>query len=220
MNAPRTRTLSHGFEAAAAPTDMRSTVVPEGHPAPLRWPRRSATAATPATLQVEDAYEAHFDFVWRTARRLGTPPPQLDDVVQEVFVVVQRRLPEFEGRSQLKTWLFSITRRVVRAHLRQNARHRRAALEEIPEIADASTPDAESQLASDEDTRLLYSLLDELDADKREVFVLSELEEMSGPEIAQALDLQLSNVYARVRVARLAFEAALKRYRARHQRSR
>jgi RNA polymerase sigma-70 factor (ECF subfamily) len=164
-------------------------------------------------------YEAHFDFVWRTARRLGSPEALLDDVVQEVFVVVQRRLSEFEGRSELKTWLFSITRRIVRAHVRQNVRHGRASIEDLPEIADLTTPDAESRLCADEDTRLLYALLDELDDEKREVFVLSELEEMSGPAIAEALDLHLSNVYARVRVARQAFDAALRRHRARTARS-
>jgi len=164
-------------------------------------------------------YEAHFDFVWRTARRLGSPEALLDDVVQEVFVVVQRRLSEFEGRSELRTWLFSITRRIVRAHMRQIVRHGRASIDDLPEIADVTTPDAESRLCADEDTRLLYALLDELDDEKREVFVLSELEEMSGPAIAEALDLHLSNVYARVRVARQAFDAALRRHRARTARS-
>ncbi len=166
-------------------------------------------------LRVEDVYEAQFDFVWRTARRLGPPEPAVDDVVQEVFVVVQRRLAEFEGRSELKTWLFGITRRVVRAHQRQNVRQQRTSLDEVAELVDHAAVDAESQLVADEDTRLLYAILDELDADKREVFVLSELEEMSGPAIAEALDLHLSNVYARVRVARQAFDAALKRHRAR-----
>jgi RNA polymerase sigma-70 factor (ECF subfamily) len=164
---------------------------------------------------VEDVYEAHFDFVWRTARRLGAPDRHVDDVVQEVFVVVQRRLHEFEGRSELKTWLFGITRRIVRAHLRKNARDKRATPDDIAELADLNTPDAEARLSADEHTRLLYTLLSELDEEKRVVFVLSELEEMSGPAIADALGLHISNVYARVRTARLAFEAALKRYRAR-----
>jgi RNA polymerase sigma-70 factor, ECF subfamily len=197
---------------------MRSTALPAPPGAQLHWPSTRQGART--RPQVEEVYEAHFDFVWRTARRLGTPAAQIDDVVQEVFVVVQRRLAEFEGRSELKTWLFSITRRVVRAHLRQHARQSRTSLEEIGELADLQTPDAESQLVADEDTRLLYALLDELDEDKRAVFVLSELEEMSGPAIAEALDLHLSNVYARVRVARQAFDAALRRHRARVSRPR
>jgi RNA polymerase sigma-70 factor (ECF subfamily) len=167
-------------------------------------------------LQVAEVYEAHFDFVWRSARRLGASESQVDDIVQEVFMVVQRRLREFEGRSQLKTWLFAITRRIVRAHQRHDARRNGPSLEQVGELPDASTRDGEAQLLADEDTRLLYALLDELDTEHREVFVLAELEEMTGPEIAHALELRLSNVYARMRTARMAFEAALRRHRLRH----
>jgi len=106
----------------------------------------------------------------------------------------------------------------VRAHVRQQIRSR-AQTETSAELADPNAACAESQLATLEGARLLYALLDELDADLREVFVLSELEEMSGPAIAEALDLELSNVYARVRRARLAFDAALKRHRARQART-
>lgn len=179
---------------------------------------RAAEAARSAELRVEQVYEAHVDFVWRSARSLGVRETNIDDVVQEVFVVVQRRLAEFEGRSDIKTWLFGITRRVVRAHVRQLIRSR-SQTETSAELADPNAACAESQLASLEGARLLYAMLDELEPDLREVFVLSELEEMSGPAIAQALELELSNVYARVRRARLAFDAALRRYRAKQART-
>lgn len=178
----------------------------------------SAAPAQPAQLRVDQVYEEHVDFVWRSARSLGVREMNIDDVVQEVFVVVQRRLAEFEGRSDIKTWLFGITRRVVRSHVRQQIRSR-TQTETSAELADPNAACAESQLATLEGARLLYALLDQLDADLREVFVLSELEEMSGPAIAEALDLELSNVYARVRRARLAFDAALKRHRARQART-
>lgn len=184
-------------------------------------PNREARAAEPARssqLRVDQVYEAHVDFVWRSARSLGVRDMNIDDVVQEVFVVVQRRLHEFEGRSDIKTWLFGITRRVVRAHVRQLIRSR-SQTETSAELADPNAPCAESQLATLEGARLLYALMDELEPDLREVFVLSELEEMSGPSIAEALDLELSNVYARVRRARLAFDAALRRYRAKQTRT-
>lgn len=171
-------------------------------------------------LTVEAIYEAHFDFVWRSARRLGARDSQLDDVVQEVFLVVQRRLSTFEGRSELRTWLFGITRRVVSGSMRRLSHSREIASSEAGELPDSRVESAESQLVASEDTQLLYSLLQELDEDKRAVFVLSELEEMSGPEIADALDLHLSNVYARIRTARMAFDAALRRHRARQGGSR
>jgi RNA polymerase sigma-70 factor (ECF subfamily) len=196
---------------------MRSTALLTPSQSPGAWPADRTGAAS---LEVRDVYESHFDFVWRTARRLGASEPQVDDVVQEVFLVVQRRLPSFEGRSELKTWLFGITRRVVYASVRRRGKQREIVLPEPGDIPDAHAPSAEAQLATHEDTQLLYSLLNELEEDKREVFVLSELEEMSGPEIARALELELSNVYARVRTARQAFDAALKRYRAREARSR
>jgi RNA polymerase sigma-70 factor, ECF subfamily len=191
---------------------MSSTALPAPPAA-----QSSADTARPASdrLEIEEVYEAHFDFVWRSARRLGASDLLVDDIVQEVFVVVQRRLAEFQGRSQLKTWLFGITRRVVRAQARRHARQSPLGLEELEQLADNDRPSAEAQLMADEDTRLLYALLEELDDDKREVFVLCELEEMSGPEIAEALNLQLSNVYTRVRVARQAFAAALQRHRLR-----
>ena len=196
---------------------MRSTALEVGSVPAVRW---STEGAESPPLQVEQVYEAHFDFVWRSARRLGAHDHHIDDVVQEVFVVVQRKLGEFEGRSELRTWLFGITRRIVSAHLRSHARRPRASIEDVREPPDVATPNAESRLMAVEDNRLLYALLDELDSDKREVFVLSELEELSGPQIADALGLHLSNVYARIRVARQAFDAALKRYRARSERAR
>jgi RNA polymerase sigma-70 factor (ECF subfamily) len=195
---------------------MRSSALLTPSQSPAAWATDRSVAVT---LRVEDVYEAHFDFVWRTAARLGARESQLDDVVQEVFLVVQRRLASFEGRSELKTWLFGITRRVVYATGRRGGKRREVELGEA-EFADPNAASAETQLAAHEDTRLLYALLDELDEDKRAVFVLSELEEMSGPEIAAALDLHLSNVYARVRAARQAFDAALRRHRAREVRSR
>jgi RNA polymerase sigma-70 factor (ECF subfamily) len=84
----------------------------------------AAAAAAPAGVPPEapcsfaDVYETHFAFVWRSARRLGAPALTVDDVVQETFVIVHRRLGEFEGRSSLKTWLFGIVLNVVRAHRR------------------------------------------------------------------------------------------------------
>ena len=175
----------------------------------------SARAQLAAPLTIESVYEANFDFVWRTARRLGASEAHVDDIVQEVFLVVQRRLADFEGRSEVKTWLFGITRRVVRGYMRRHTRRANEHGPEASDLPDTAAASAESQLDALEGSRLLQALLDELDADKREVFVLCELEEMSGPQIATALDLSLSNVYARIRAARQAFDAALKRHRAR-----
>jgi RNA polymerase sigma-70 factor (ECF subfamily) len=195
------------------------SVEPEEAAAERRRPVTDAvTRPTPSTLVFVEVYEAQFDFVWRSARRLGVSALHLDDVVQEVFLVVHRRLAEFEARSSLKTWLFAITRRVVSDYRRSARRKPSEPIGNYEPEASASCL-ADAQLARDEDARLLYALLDELDEDKREVFVLAELEQMSGPEIADALAENLNTVYARLRAARAAFEAAVARHHARNRRA-
>lgn len=163
-------------------------------------------------------YEVHFEFVFRSARRLGVDPSAVDDVVQETFVVAHRRLEEFEGRSSLRTWLFGILRRVVRDH-------RRTARRKSPELAQGDRVDLEALRSREagpheraeeaEAVRILYALLDALDEDKREVFVLAELEQMRVPEIAEAIDLNVNTVYTRLRAARRLFEKAVAELRSR-----
>jgi RNA polymerase sigma-70 factor (ECF subfamily) len=176
--------------------------------------RPCAPAARDAPpMNLAEIYAEHFDFVWRSVRRLGVPESSVDDAVQDVFVVVHRRLGEFEGRASIKTWLFAIVRRVVRDH-RPSPRRTPAepgTLEALPDPASGPLECA----AQAEAARLLYRLLDELDADKREVFVLMDLEQMTAPEAAQAVGANVNTVYARLRAARRDLDAAMTRLRAR-----
>jgi len=176
-------------------------------------PEASPDAGPPGDLA--RIYEEHFDFVWRSARRLGVPDSAVDDVVQEVFIVVHRQLASFEGRSSMKTWLFGILRNVVLRQRRSWARRREEALEESAVAADAAP--ADEHLAEREARRVLHALLAGLDDDKRAVFVLAELEQMSAPEIAEATGLKLNTVYSRLRLARAEMEKALERHRARER---
>src|SRR5580693_7433095 len=75
-----------------------------------------------ARIDFDTIYRENFRFVWRTAKRLGIEPVFLDDVVQETFVVVHRRLADFARRSSIKTWLYGIVRRVVADHRRGQRR--------------------------------------------------------------------------------------------------
>jgi RNA polymerase sigma-70 factor (ECF subfamily) len=165
-------------------------------------------------VSFEAVYERHFDFVWRNVRRMGVSDGAVDDAVQDVFLVVHRRLGEFEGRSSLETWLFGIVLRVVRDHRRARAR-RDTRLAEVQVTAETiGQPSGEGphdDVARRQAVALLYRLLDELDEDKRAVFVLVELEERSVPEVAAALGLNLNTAYARLRAARQQFEAAMAR---------
>jgi RNA polymerase sigma-70 factor (ECF subfamily) len=162
-------------------------------------------AETPAFTVI---YERYFRAMWRTLRRLGVEPAALDDAVQDVFVVVHRRLAEFDGRS-LRGWLYAIAVRVASDH-RRGARHRRA--EPLAEtlVDPAPDPAEASELAAS--VRLLHALLAQLDEKKRTVFVLGELEELGAPEIAEALGENPNTVYSRLRAARAEFDAAYRRH--------
>lgn len=159
-------------------------------------------------------YEEYFDFVWRTVRRLGVQDKALDDAVQDVFVVVHRRLGEFEGRSSLRSWLFGIARRVAKDHRRRVERKERGALP--PDgLADPRSPNPHDDAARAEAVKVLYAMLEQLDDDKREAFVLAELEQMTVPEISEALAVNVNTVYSRLRAARRSFDQAVRRFRAR-----
>jgi RNA polymerase sigma-70 factor (ECF subfamily) len=162
-------------------------------------------------MTFRELYDAHFAFVWRTLRRLGVPESDVADAAQEVFLVVHRRLGEFEGRARITTWLFRICFRVTRdrarrAHLRRELREP----ELIDACLDASAP-ADHALQRREDLCLLEAGLDALDLEQRAVFTLFELEEMTGEAISEALGIPLGTVYSRLRLARTAFRKTMKR---------
>jgi RNA polymerase sigma-70 factor, ECF subfamily len=177
-----------------------------------REPVRSAVTAR-ASTDFEAMYREHFRFVWRSVRRLGIAPAFVDDVVQETFLVVHRKLADFEGRSSTKTWLYGIVRRVIADH-RRSLRRKPAFADGSSEIARASDstrlgPDGSAEQA--EKVRLLHRLLEQLDDEKREVFVLTELEGMTLAEISEALDVNPNTISSRLRAARHQFEEALAR---------
>jgi RNA polymerase sigma-70 factor (ECF subfamily) len=171
-------------------------------------------------LVFASVYEEHFDFVFRTVRRLGVAAATAEDVTQEVFVVVHKTLWRFEGRSSVRTWLFGIARNVAYRHRRALGRRITVTSgdERALEVAhDESARSAHDLAERSEAARVLDGLLDELDDEKREAFVLVELEEMSMPEVAEALEINVNTAYTRLRAARRQFEEALARYRARSQ---
>ena len=153
------------------------------------------------------AYADHFALVFRGLRRLGVPESAVEDAVQDVFVVVHRRWRDFEGRSELKTWVYGIAVRVAKDYRRSEARRSRR----VQRYAQLSIPEPHGELPSDraerlEAHRLLYAALAKLDDEERAVFVLVELEELSVRETATALKLQLRTCQRRLKRARESFE--------------
>lgn len=165
----------------------------------------------------DDVYAAYVGFVWRVLRTFGVPEAQLEDAVQDVFIVVHRRLGEWQGRAAITTWLFAIARRVAGGHRRRAGRRvdrmtERITDDAIEEIADerAGTADPFGELSRARAAATVVEILEQLDDDKRIVFALVELEQLAVPEVARMLDLNLNTTYSRLRLARAAFEAAVK----------
>lgn len=151
-------------------------------------------------------YREHFGFVWRILRRLGVPPDQLDDATQDVFLVLHRRLAGIGAGVSLRSWLFGTARRVA-ADLRrgqQRMDRRLQALAIVERGRDELQPGAQAEAAD-----FVQRFLARLDPDRRMVFVLADLEGMTAPEIAEALEVKLNTVYSRLRTARAEFERAV-----------
>jgi len=186
------------------------------------WPAEAADHAAPALTGGEPAVpvpsfqelcERYLPFVWKCARAFGSTTDEIDDVVQDVFLVVQRRHAELRDGALARTWIYSITRRVVSTH-RRRRRRRHDSL--TPQDIDALGSPGQSPLAAAEQqvqVRTLAALLEGLDERKREVFVLAEILEMSGREISETIGVPMNTVYSRLRVAREEFELAVQRHR-------
>lgn len=153
-----------------------------------------------STQQFRALFEEQLPFVRRMARFQGVPLADLDDVCQEIFVIIHRRLPDFEGRSSLRGWIYGICWRVCRdwkhrVHLRheENASH-------MPERAVPG--DHGIRLEEFEALDKLRRLLESLDQDHRMVFLLYEVEKLSMKEVATAVGCPLFTGYSRLRAAR------------------
>lgn len=197
------------------------TLDPDPAHTPVRFlpaPRRLATNAAslnlcPPPLSVPPAdhhatlaqlFAEHGAYIWRVVRRMGVSDGEVDDLTQEVFLTAHRKLPEFEGRSSAKTWLYGICLRTV-SDWRRRARVRREELVAHPPDrgADAKQPeDLERQRAH----RLLDQALATLDEDQRAAFVLYEVEDLSLRRIAEITQTPLQTVYSRLKTARALME--------------
>ncbi|HWA73276.1 MAG TPA: sigma-70 family RNA polymerase sigma factor [Polyangiaceae bacterium] len=156
-------------------------------------------------------YEAHFDFVWRSLRRLGVRDADVMDLTQRVFLTAHFKLAEFEGRSRVSTWLFGICRNLA-SDYRRSAPVRREVATDAAELDSAVALHGSDAFTSQATrARLAEALLDKLPEPQRVVFVLFELEEMSGDEIAELLEISVGTVRSRLRLAREALRRHLKR---------
>jgi len=156
----------------------------------------------------DQVYADHAPFVWRVLRGMGVSEPLVEDAMQDVFMVVHRRLGEFDGLGSVKTWLFQIAYRTAcsyRRKLRRAGDH-----EPFDDRHEARTRSPAEEAEQREALSLLAGLLDGLDDDKRAVLVLADIEEMTAPEIAVITGTPLNTVYSRLRRARNELNHALR----------
>lgn len=168
-------------------------------------------------MNLEQAYEQHADFVWRTLRRLGVVEAEARDATHDVFLVVHGQLERFEGRSSLNTWLFTICRSVARDFRRRQRLGRQLAID--AELEDEIDLRADVGRAVEHHQQLaeLERVLSTLSTEQRNVFILFEIEKMTGEELTDALGIPLGTVYSRLALARKAFREELERGRARER---
>ncbi len=163
---------------------------------------------TLAPLDFDAVYGAQFDYVYRVIVRLAGRT-HAEDLTQEVFAVVHRRLDEFEGRAKLTTWLFQIAYRVVGAHIR-GERLRRLLLGGMTRSEAGIPPAALRGLEQAEDDAALARAVAGLPWKKRAVLVLHEVEGWPGDLIAERMGIPVATVWTRLHHARKALATALR----------
>ena len=161
-------------------------------------------------LDLADIYRAHAPAVARWAARLGGPNAEIEDLVHEVFVIVERRLPDFRGEAGLTTWLYRITENVVR-HQRRKNRIFSWLLGDRTEDKSSEEPLPDEALERKRSIEQVYRILDRMSEKYRTVLILHELEGLSGPEIAELRHVKPSTVWVQLHRARALFLAELKK---------
>lgn len=166
------------------------------------------------TPTVEELFRRHSDDVRRIVARLlgpGAAPSDVEDLVQQVFVVVHGALPRFRGDSKPITWLYGIASRTVLTHLRGRRRHRKmvASLEVMTDLLPTATEHPETEASRRQALNRVWRALMTVSAKKRVVFILYEVEGLTGREIAEALQIKEATVHTRLYHARRDLDAAL-----------
>jgi len=157
--------------------------------------------------QLREVFDEHGSFVCRSLRYLGVREADLDDLLQEVFLVVHQRLCDYQEKGRARAWLYSICTRVAHAQRRKLGRRRESAL-----LADeAEAPTQLERVENRQALELGWRLVQQLPQAQREVFVLYEVEDMPMSEIAQALNCPLQTAYSRLHQARARILAEVQR---------
>jgi RNA polymerase sigma-70 factor (ECF subfamily) len=157
----------------------------------------------PAAPRLDELFSQHLHFIWRVLSRHGIAAADVEDAAQEVFLTAHRRLSDFDpARASPRTWLYAIAVRVA-------ANHRRRAARPPGELAMKQRTDPGTTLDRARALERLRTALSTMDADRREVFVLYEMEELPMKQVAEMLGCPLQTAYTRLHAARREVAAAL-----------
>jgi RNA polymerase sigma-70 factor, ECF subfamily len=176
---------------------------------------KTLASPPPGSLELEAVYRAHVQRVARWVQRLGGPLVDVEDAVHDVFLKVQRLLPEFRGDSELTTWLYRITANVVRHRRRKEWLRRWLGGAEAAHDAAGHAPSVHETFEQQETARLVYRLLDRLPERHRTILILCDLEELSAAEVEALTGVRAATVRVRLHRARAQLAALSERERRR-----
>jgi RNA polymerase sigma-70 factor, ECF subfamily len=175
-------------------------------------PNASEPNVVEPDLDVALIYAEHAQFLWRSLYRMGIPESDLADLLQEVLLVVHRRLDSYDRSCRLTTWLFGICLRVAATARRGRRRRREEPMDpNVQEHILVESNDPEQNAMTRDARRRLDLALDSLEPEKRAVLVMFELEGMACAEIGELLGVPKGTVFSRLSSARQGFLAALRR---------
>lgn len=160
----------------------------------------------------QQVFEAEFDYVARSLRRLGVRPSDVEDMTQEVFSAVHTHFDKYDPSRAIRPWLFAFAARVA-SNYRRLKRHQHEMLG-VPIEPASANPDAETDALKKQDRELVLAALDALDFDRRQLVIMHDVDGMTVPEIAEALKIPVNTAYSRLRVARQQFVSNARRIQA------
>jgi len=154
-----------------------------------------------------DAFQQELDYVFRTLRRLGVGPSEIEDLAQEVFLALRHSWPEYDAERPLRPYLFGIAFRIASAHQRKRKREVMLGVVEV----DDTRPGPDDTLAAKQARVALLAALEKVPLPRRGVLVMHDIDGISMAQVASALSIPLFTAYSRLRKARRELEVALKR---------
>ncbi len=154
-----------------------------------------------------DAFQRELGYIYRSLRRLGTAPTEVDDLAQDVFLALRRSWTQYDPSRPLRPYLFGIAFRLASAHQRKGRREVPFGIVEV----DDTRPGPDDVLQTKQARALVLAALERIPLPRRAVLVMRDLDDVPIDEVARVLAIPLFTAYSRLRKARRELEAAVRR---------